>query len=141
MKMIKFAICDDEPFMAKEISDHLSRYMEEKQCTAYHISMFSSGQSLLESSCDFDLIFLDIQMKGLNGMETAKILRQQKNHSILVFVTVMKEYVFDAFEVYASDYLIKPLDCEHFRRTMDRAIHILEQHNRQKYYDQAWNFL
>jgi len=125
--MVKIAICDDEPFMAQEIAGHLSRYMEEKHITSYCASSFSNGRLLLESDCNFDLIFLDIQMEQPDGMETAKMLRRRGNHSLLVFVTVLKEYVFDAFEVEAYDYLIKPLDGEHFRRTMDRAVKALEQ--------------
>ncbi len=113
--------------MAQEIVGHLSRYMEEKHITSYCASSFSNGRSLLESGCDFDLIFLDIQMEQPDGMETAKMLRQQGNHSLLIFVTVLKECVFDAFEVEAYDYLVKPLDGGHFRRTMDRVIKALEQ--------------
>ncbi len=127
IKMLKFAICDDEPLMAREIADRLSRYMEEKRMTSYCVSSFSSGHLLLKSGCDFDLIFLDIQMEQPDGMETAKMLRRRGNHSLLVFVTVLRECVFDAFEVEAYDYLIKPLDGDHFRRTMDRAIKALER--------------
>lgn len=87
--------------MAKEISDHLSRYMEERHLTSYCVNSFSNGRSLLESSCDFHVIFLDIQMEHPDGMETARVLRQHKNHSLLIFVTVLKEYVFDAFDVEA----------------------------------------
>ena len=127
IKMIKFAICDDEPVMLQEISDHLSQYMDEKEIASYCVSSFSGGRALLESGCDFDVIFLDIQMEQPNGMETAEILRQRNNRSLLIFVTVLKEYVFDAFEVSAYDYLVKPLDRERFRKTMDRAMRSLEQ--------------
>ncbi|MCI9592172.1 MAG: response regulator transcription factor [Lachnospiraceae bacterium] len=127
MTMIKFAICDDEPFMTEEISQYLSRYMEEENMASYCVSSFPNGRLLLESDCDFDLIFLDIQMEQPDGMETAKMLRQRKNRSLLVFVTVMKECVFDAFEVHAYDYLIKPLDYHRFKRTMDRAVKDLDQ--------------
>lgn len=125
--MIKIAICDDEPFMAQEISTRLSDYMGEQHITSFCVSNFSNGCLLLESDCDFDLIFLDIQMEKPDGMETAKILRQHGNRSLLIFVTVLKECVFNAFEVEAYDYLIKPLDSDRFRRTMDRAIKTLEQ--------------
>lgn len=127
MKMIKFAVCDDEPVMAQEIADQLSQYMHENQLTSYCVNSFSCGQSLLESGRDFDVIFLDIQMEHLNGMETAKMLRQRENHSLLIFVTVLKECVFDAFEVEAFDYLVKPLDSNHFKRTMDRILKSLRQ--------------
>ncbi len=125
--MLKFAICDDEPIITQEISGRLSKYMQEKHIASYDIRCFSNGRLLLESGCDFDLIFLDIQMEQPGGMETAKILRQRKTHSLLIFVTALKEYVFDAFEVEAYDYLVKPLDNNRFRRTMDRAMKLLEQ--------------
>lgn len=125
--MIKFAICDDEPFMAEEILLHLSGYMKEKGLASYRADLFDNGRSLLEFDGDFDVIFLDIQMERPDGMETARILRRHGNHSLLVFVTVLKECVFDAFEVEAWDYLVKPLDAGHFRRTMDRVIRSLEQ--------------
>lgn len=125
MKMIRFAICDDEPSMVREIGDHLSGYMEEKQILSYSVDSFSSGRALLESGCGFDVIFLDIQMERPDGMETARILRQRNNQSLLVFVTVLRECVFDAFEVEACGYLLKPLDSGQFRRTVDRAVNVL----------------
>ena len=125
--MIKFAICDDEPIMVHEISNQLSQYMDGRKITPYSATSFSNGCALLESDCNFDIVFLDIQMDNLDGIETAKILRQRRNRSLLIFVTVLKEYVFNAFEVEAYDYLLKPLDSEHFKRTMDRAVSTLAQ--------------
>lgn len=125
--MIKFAICDDEPIMVHEISNQLSQYMDGRKITPYSVTSFSNGCALLESDCNFDIVFLDIQMDNLDGIETAKILRQRRNRSLLIFVTVLKEYVFNAFEVEAYDYLLKPLDSEHFERTMDRAVSTLAQ--------------
>ena len=93
--MLKLAVCDDDPFMVKEISDQLSKYMAEKNIVSYCVSCFSNGHSLLESDGNFDLIFLDIQMGHPDGMETAQLLRQRGNNSLLVFVTILKEYVFD----------------------------------------------
>ena len=124
--MIKFAICDDEPQMAREIADQLASYMKET-AGGYSVECFSSGYALLKSSEEFDVIFLDIQMERPDGMETARLLRQRDNHSLLVFVTVLKERVFDAFQVEAYDYLLKPLDSARFRRTMDRALGWLER--------------
>ena len=100
--------------MAQKICEFISTYMKENQDAAYHISSFSNGRSLLESSCDFDVIFLDIQMEQPDGMETAKMLRQRNIHCLVVFITVLKEYVFDAFEVQAYDYLVKPIIFPHF---------------------------
>lgn len=127
MNTLKFAICDDEPQMARELSRRLEEYMEESGAFGYTISRFSSGRALLERAGTFDVIFLDIQMEPPNGMETAKLLREQGDRSLLIFVTVLKELVFDAFQVEAYDYLVKPLDSGRFRQTMDRALNALEQ--------------
>lgn len=124
--MMKFAICDDEPLMVREISRCLAGYMEQRQA-AYCVSSFSNGQALLESGGGFDLVFLDIQMEAPDGMETARLLRRRGEHSLLVFVTVLKECVFDAFQVEACDYLLKPLDGARFKQMMDRALKLLGQ--------------
>ena len=125
--MIKFAICDDEPLMAQALAGHLADYMKEKSMTAYSVSNFSDGRTLLESAGSFDVIFLDIQMEQPDGMETARLLRRRGDHSLLVFVTVLKELVFDAFQVEAYDYLLKPLDSARFKQTMNRVLRSLEQ--------------
>ena len=125
--MIKFAICDDEPLMARELAGHLADYMNEKSITAYGLSSFSNGRALLEDGGGFDVIFLDIQMEQPDGMETARLLRRRGDRALLVFVTVLKECVFDSFDVEACGYLLKPLDRARFRRTMDRVLRFLEQ--------------
>ena len=71
--MLKFAICDDEPAMVKELSCHLSRYMTEKNRPSYQISTFAGGRSLLESASSFYFIFLYIHIEKPDGMDTGKI--------------------------------------------------------------------
>lgn len=113
--------------MRQEIERHLSDYLEKNQITAYSVRSFSNGRSLLEWDGVFDIIFLDIQMEQPGGMETARLLRQRGDRSLLIFVTVLQDCVFDAFAVEAHDYLIKPLDGGRFRETMDRALRLLER--------------
>lgn len=120
--MIRVAVCDDEAFMRDELSGLVSRYLEERCLSSYEFTAFENGNSLLESQESFDLIFLDIQMESPDGMETARRLREREQSSLLVFVTVLKEPVFEAFKVRAFDYLVKPLKKEIFERTMDRAL-------------------
>ena len=124
--MIKFAICDDEPQMAQEIAGQLASYMKETDID-YSVACFPSGYALLKSSDEFDVIFLDIQMERPDGMETAALLRRRESRSLLIFVTVLKDRVFDVFPLEAFDYLLKPLDRDRFRRTMDRALRWLER--------------
>lgn len=125
--MIRLAVCDDEAFMRDELCRLVSQYMEERCLSSYKVTAFENGSSLLESQDSFDLVFLDIQMERPDGMETARRLREREEHSLLVFVTVLKEPVFEAFEVQAFAYLVKPLEQEIFWRTMDRALKDLEQ--------------
>ena len=81
---------------------------------------FSSGEELLSYDGQIDILFLDIQMKGMDGMETARKLRDSKFRGFLIFITVLKEMVFQSFEVQAYDYLVKPVEEKQFEKTMER---------------------
>lgn len=125
--MIKIAVCDDDAGIVKELTASLTAYMTSRGQTFYTVSPYAGGRALLESGLDHDIIFLDIQMEQLNGLETAKALRRQKKTGLLIFITILKECVFDVFEVEAYDYLLKPIKRDRFERTMDRAMRTLEQ--------------
>jgi len=98
------AICDDE----KVIRDQIELFIREQK-GKYSVVQYDSGERLLSDNKFFDLVFLDIQMEGRNGIDIARELRRRKNCNILVFVTGAKEYVYDAFDVSAFHYLLKPL--------------------------------
>lgn len=117
--MIHIAIVDDESFVLLELSRAVKEYFKTKS-VSYVIQTFTSGTEMLMQARLFDLIFLDIQMSGLSGMETAKRLRQSGAEGFIVFITALQEYVYDAFEVEAFDYILKPINSGRFRRTMDR---------------------
>lgn len=114
--MLKIAVCDDEPAYVKQISDKIKRFIPDSE-----IECFLSGEDLLVCEALFDIYFLDIQMENMNGIEAAKKLREQDEESIIVFLTGAKEYVFDAFDVAALQYLIKPVDDEKLQETLVRA--------------------
>nr|WP_314465655.1 LytTR family DNA-binding domain-containing protein [uncultured Clostridium sp.] len=120
--MIKIAICDDDDEMILELKNKISGYMNETSHKA-EIHAFSCAEDLLKSDELFDIVFLDIQMGSMTGMEAAKRIRQSGSECFLIFVTVLKEYVYDAFCVEASDYLLKPLDGQRFQSTMNRILH------------------
>lgn len=116
---MRCAIVDDEPAMRQDLRERIAAYMKERG-RGWEIGEFAQAAALLRDP-DWDVIFLDIQMPGLNGMEAANQLRAMGNRSQLVFTTVLADYVFDAFAVDAADYLVKPVSEEWFRRVMDRV--------------------
>ena len=117
--MIHIAICDDEKHMSDHIRSMISDFFRKKN-QEISLHMFSSGEELLSYNGQIDILFLDIQMKGMDGMETARKLRADKFRGFLVFITVLKEMVFQSFEVQAYDYLVKPVDEKQFEKTMER---------------------
>ncbi len=81
---------------------------------------------MLESSEGMDILFLDIGMRGMDGIETARRLREQGYKGFLVFITVLREMVFRSFEVQPFDYLVKPVQVEAFDQTMERLFRSLQ---------------
>ena len=102
-------ICDDEKAICEQIEKLIKK--EEPNCDT---EQFTSGRELLKKKKDFDVIFLDIQMDGINGIEVARTLKDQKEKAILIFITGTKEYVFEAFDVSAFHYLLKPIEEKKF---------------------------
>lgn len=117
--MIHIVICDDEKHMSDHIRTMASDFFRKKNREIY-FRTFSSGEELLSYDGQIDILFLDIQMKGMGGMETARKLRADKFRGFLIFITVLKEMVFQSFEVQAYDYLVKPVDEKQFGKTMER---------------------
>ena len=117
--MIRIAICDDEKHMSDHIRAMASDFFRKKNREIY-FRIFLSGEELLSYDGQIDILFLDIQMKGMDGIETARKLRAFKFRGFLIFITVLKEMVFQSFEVQAYDYLVKPVDEKQFEKTMER---------------------
>lgn len=115
--MVRIAIVDDE----KVIREQIKNLIEKKQ-TGSAVDTYFSGEELLRAGKGYDIVFLDIQMDGMNGIDTARALRQKTDDTVLIFVTGVKEYVFDAFDVGAFHYLIKPLEEMKFYSVYDRAV-------------------
>lgn len=114
---MRIAICDDEKNIRELIGNKVR-----KQYPKVDIVFFSSGEELLLTEGHMDLLFLDIQMNGKNGMEVAAELRRRDKKTILIFVTALEEYVFQAFDVGAFHYLVKPIDDMKFAKVLGKAV-------------------
>lgn len=109
---MNIAICDDEALQLKLLSNYCLNWCKNEEIKC-NISTFSSGEAFLfsyEDNPTFDIILLDIQMKELNGMDLAKTLRKAKDPAALIFITGLKDYVFEGYQVQAIDYLLKPIE-------------------------------
>ena len=114
---MRIAICDDEKNIKELIGNKVA-----KQYPEADIVFFQSGEELLLSDKNIDILFLDIQMSGRNGMETARELRKKDKTVVLIFVTAVEEYVFQAFDVGAFNYIVKPIDDTKFEDVLCRAV-------------------
>ncbi len=124
--MIKIAICDDEPVMCEQLERKIA-FRLEQWGEAFQVTRYINAVQFLHGPMDYDLIFLDIQMPHLGGIELAKQLREKAFEGVLIFVTVLTECMLDAFEVEAMDYLCKPVDELRLERALGRSLKRLHQ--------------
>ena len=111
------AICDDEAFMLDLLEEKVK-----KMLPSGATKRFSSGRELLEDSTKVDILLLDIQMPGMDGMETARLFHRQQRDTLIIFVTAASEYVFQAFDVGAFHYLVKSLEDDKFFEVFGNAV-------------------
>lgn len=121
--MIRTAICDDEA----NTRAYLSSLVQAQSCPC-EIVEYTSASDCLADRREFDLLFLDIELNpsgsDLNGMDLARKIREWDlaTQPVIVFVTGYERYVFDAFDVDAFQYLLKPVDEEKFAQVFARAV-------------------
>ena len=94
------------------------------------IDIYDSGARFLNAQVRYDLIFLDIVMDGLDGIETARRLREWDMGCLIVFLTSSSEYAWDAFPVHPFDYLLKPIDKARLARVLDEAERAVQRRER-----------
>lgn len=119
---MNIAICDDE-----EIIREMVRGLIGKQHADFSLDDYETGEELLAAKKRYDIIFLDIKMDGRNGIETAGALRERGEDVVLIFITGVREYVFDAFDVAAFHYLLKPIEVSKFLNVFACAVEEVEK--------------
>lgn len=128
---MQIAVCDDE----KEMREMLAEKVQKLYPSA-ELFLYQSGEELL--SCgQADIVLLDIQMPRKNGMEAAREFRKSHREAILIFVTALEEYVFQAFDVGAFHYLVKPIDEKKLEEVLSKAAEQLAGRQKQDTEDSA----
>ena len=119
--MLSIAVCDDEVIECCNMAGKIKGILEEMKIPCI-IRQFRNGRELLQASESFDIVFLDIIMNDLDGMKTAQIFRKKAFDKILIFVSSSREYVFDAYDVEAFQYLLKPVDDRKLKNILQKAV-------------------
>ncbi len=119
--MLSIAVCDDEVIECCNMAKRIKEIMEEIKMPCI-IRQFQSGGELLQTLESFDVVFLDIIMRELDGMKTAQIFRERASDKILIFVSSSREYVFEAYDVEAFQYLLKPVDDRKLKSVLQKAV-------------------
>ena len=118
--MLKVIICDDEIYYVKEIENMINEYAAINN-EEFNIKCYTDPKIIIETESNFDIIFLDIEMPKINGIQLAEKLKSVNENLIIFFITNYEGYLDDAFDVNALRYLYKPIDKERLFRSIDVA--------------------
>lgn len=126
--MIRALLVDDEPLVRERLRTLLAAHADVEV-----VGERGDGPSALEALRELSpqVVFLDIQMPGLSGLEVAEAWRREGTLPVIIFVTAFDQYALEAFRLHALDYLTKPIDPERFTEAMNRARELLKPQHRE----------
>ena len=120
--MIRIALVEDEAEVRAQLQGYVQRHTRQYG-TEFAVTEFADGMELLDDYRPvYDVLFLDVEMKHLDGMTTAERIRQMDADVILIFITNMAQYAIRGYEVDALDYVLKPVNYYQFCTKLSRAI-------------------
>ena len=110
--MLKIAIVDDEYNQIQKINQVVSVFFSEREI-AISVDLFTSGEDLLNSSTMYDIIFLDIEMSGINGIETGQRLRVNNKNAAMFYITSFQNYIQQSMTIHPFAFIVhtEPLTC------------------------------
>lgn len=123
--MLLLAIVDDDPNDSSALSALVAEYFK-KNNRAYMFRVFNTSMDFIRSTENYDIVFMDIRMDQLDGLEVARIMRKINTSSALIFVTHMAQLAIKGYEVDALDFIVKPADQFSINYVLDKAINRLE---------------
>lgn len=121
---MRIAICDDDILVIEQLKAYIKLYFDKKGIKCPEISCFSNGSALLADKGEKDILFLDIEMPGVNGIYVGNELKKANDRIIIFIVTSYSEYLDDAMRFHVFRYLSKPLEQQRFFRNMNDAIEL-----------------
>ena len=125
--MIRVAIVEDEAAVRDQLMGYVQRYMRQYDAQI-EVTMFTDGVEILEGYRPvYDIIFLDVEMQHLDGMETASRIRALDSDVLLIFITNMAQYAIRGYEVDALDFVLKPVSYYQFSTKLERALQRIQR--------------
>ena len=119
--MLSIAVCDDIPIECAQLAEHIKNILNQLG-RSFSLKHFFDGQELLKGAESFDIVFLDIKMPEISGMELAKQMWVNGRESIIIFVTSAEEYVYEAYDVEAFHFLLKPVNEDKLKNVLKKAV-------------------
>ena len=124
--MIRTLIVEDDPAEAQRLTEFVRRYGTARD-EAFQITWLASAMEMLSDTGHYDLVLLDIDLPGINGMEAAQLLRVYDETTPIIFVTNLAKYAAKGYEVGASGFIVKPVSWGNLSMTLDRALRAIRQ--------------
>ncbi len=125
----RIAICDDMEQDLQYLASGVNKWARQEKVLV-ELEKFFSAEKLLfryAEQPDFDILLLDIEMPGMNGVELAKNIRQKNDHIQIVFITGFPDFMAEGYEVSALHYLMKPVSYEKLSEILSRAVDKLQK--------------
>lgn len=124
---LNIAVVDDKRLDSEKLQRGIHRWFTEHDNTPRTITCFPDGEALLRvyEPEKYQLVFMDIIMNSLNGIQTAENIRAHDSKALLIFTTASREFAFDAFPLHPFDYLVKPYDSDRLGQVLSEAVKAL----------------
>lgn len=129
--MIRIAIVEDEDYYVEQLTGYLDEYRK-SEGEDFEITVYRDGDAITsEYRAQFDIIFMDIQMRFVDGMTAAEEIRKMDSEVVIIFITNMTQYAIRGYEVDALDYVLKPVSYFAFSQKLKRAVQRIKKRTSQ----------
>ncbi|WP_321971009.1 LytTR family DNA-binding domain-containing protein [Paratractidigestivibacter sp.] len=128
--MYQVMMIEDDDRAADDLTALIKRYGAERKIE-FSVTRHATAIPLIKSHRSYDLVFMDIDLPGINGMEAAELLRTYDPTVPLIFVTNLAQYAVHGYQVDALDFIVKPVSYYHFSMRMDKAMRAIARNRRE----------
>lgn len=126
---LRILICDDDRSVVEQLQKYIIEFFKYGNLKTPEIKSYSNGENLLSDVGSKDIVFLDVEMPGLNGIYVGRELKNQNKNTIIFIITSYVEYLDDAMRFHVFRYLSKPLDKQRLFQNMKDAIQLYNSTN------------